>query len=86
MDNHKWEVQVKGKRCSRSWEISVIRIDNKHGHDSWGWFDKTKLLVSHNGGPCNWPICGFVWDQQIRIATELCAFLNAGGVLEWTRS
>jgi hypothetical protein len=75
-----WEVQVKGRKCSSSWEISVIRKDNLHGHLSWGWFDNTKLLVSHNGGPCSWPIVEFVWDEQIRIAHELCAKLNSGEI------
>lgn len=73
-----WKVQVFGERCGRSWEISVVRESNKHGQRSWGWFGEDKLLVSHNGGPCNWPICGFVWDQQIAIAAELCRRLNAG--------
>lgn len=75
-----WEVQVKGEKCSASWEISVIRKDNEHGHRSWGWFDDTKLLVSHNGGPCDWPIVEFVWDAQIRIAHELCDKLNSGEI------
>jgi len=75
-----WEVQVKGEKLSKSWEISVVRIDNEHGHASWGWFGETKLLVSHSGGPCRWPIVGFVWDEQIRIAHELCAKLNSGDI------
>lgn len=77
-DQMEWEVQVKGERNSESWEISVVRSDNQHGRLSWGWFDDHKLLVSHNGGPCHWPICGFVWDEQVRIANELCRRLNAG--------
>ena len=71
-----WKVQIKGRRGSGSWEISVIRKDNKHGQESWGWFDKNKLLVSHNGGPCSWPIVGYVWDANIEIAHELCWRLN----------
>ncbi len=73
-----WKVQVFGERCSRSWEISVVRESNKHGQRSWGWFGEDKLLVSNNGGPCQWPICGFVWDQQMATANELCRRLNAG--------
>lgn len=72
-----WVVQVKGEKCSGSWEISVVRSDNRHGQLSWGWFDDTKLLVSHNGANCRWPICEFVWDRQIDIANQLCAKLNA---------
>ena len=78
----KWKVQVFGERCSESWEISVVRLDNKHGQESWGWFDDKKLLVSDNGGPCDDPICGYVWDEQIKIATELCRRLNNGEQIE----
>lgn len=77
-----WKVQVKGERCSSSWEISVVRENNKLGQRSWGWFNEHKLLVSHNGGPCMWPIVPFVWDQQIAIANELCRQLNAGETYE----
>ena len=75
-----WKVQVLGKKCSRCWEISVVRTDNQIHQQHYGWFDDRKLLVSHNGGPCDWPIIEFVWDQQIRIAEELCARLNAGEI------
>ena len=71
-----WLVQVKGDRCSGSWEISVVRVNNEHGQRSWGWFGDDKLLVSHNGGPCHWPICQFVWERQIKIANDLCDLLN----------
>jgi hypothetical protein len=74
----KWKVDVKGKRCGKWWEISVVRIGNDHGFRSYGWFGAEKLLVSHNGGPCEWPIVGFVWDAQIKIAEELCLRLNNG--------
>lgn len=43
-----------------------------------GWFGESKLLVSHNGGPCTWPICGYVFDEQVRIANTLCKKLNDG--------
>ena len=78
--DHSWKVQVFGKPCSPSWEISVVRSDNEHGQKSWGWFDERKLLVSHNGGPCRWPVIPFVWDRQMQIARELCEALNAGQV------
>lgn len=82
MSTETWKVQVFGERCARHWEISVVREDNNHGQASWGWFDETplpesKVLISHNGPPCNWPINGFVWDEQLRIAEEVCRRLNA---------
>lgn len=55
-----------------------MRLSNAHGQRSWGWFDENKLLVSHNGGPCDWPICPFVWDAHVKTANELCEGLNNG--------
>ena len=71
-----WEVQVKGKACSESWEISIVRQSNQLGHESWGWFDDNKLLVSHNGGPCHGPLIRPVWDRMIRAAHEVCDALS----------
>jgi len=73
----KWLVQVYGYRCSTFWEISVVREDNEHGRKSWGWFDSRKFLVSQSG-PCRTPLTGYVWDEQLRVADELCKKLNAG--------
>lgn len=73
----KWRVQVKGE-CTGSWEISVVREDNSHGMLSWGWFDDKKILISHNGGPCRWPIPKYVFDANIMIANEICNALNSG--------
>lgn len=77
-----WKLQIKGKRCSSSWEISVVREDNEHGQTSWGWFGAGKLLISHNGGPCSWPVVGYVFDQQIKIAEEVVRRLNSGQSLD----
>ena len=82
IDDYKWKVQIKGERCSKSWEISVVRIDNALGQRSWGWFGEDKLLVSHNGGPCRWPICGLAFDAQIIIANEMCRRLNNNKSIE----
>ena len=73
-----WKKQVKGKRGSDSWEISDVREDNEHGQLSWGWFDENKILISHNGNPCDWPMAGYVFDQQLVIADEVARRLNAG--------
>ena len=75
-----WKVKVEGEKCSKSWEISVVREDNTHGQSSWGWFDSRKLLISHNGGPCSWPIIEFVWDRHVQTAQELCEKLNKGEI------
>ena len=75
-----WLVQVKGEKCSGTWEISVVRSDNKLGQSSYGWFNERKLLVSHNGGHCSWPVIEFVWDAQVNLARDLCDALNKGDV------
>lgn len=75
---HEWLVQVFGSAESGSWEISVVRSDNEHGHKSWGWFDDRKILISHDGGPGRWPYAKAVWNAQIRTAHEIRDMLNAG--------
>lgn len=75
---HQWQVAVFGKAGESSWEISVVRDDNKHGQKSYGWFDDRKLLVGSDGGPCRHSVCGFVWSALIATANELCRRLNAG--------
>jgi len=76
---HKWLVIVHGKKCSKSWEISVVREDYKHGQVSYGWHDlEKKLLIGHNGGPCSVPVIEFVWDCLIELAYDVCTRLNKG--------
>ena len=71
-----WEVQVFGEAGSSSFEISLVRRSNTHGKRSYGWFDEKKLLITHNGGPCSWPLIPLVWNKQIQIANELAATMN----------
>jgi hypothetical protein len=73
----KWVVDTKGGPDCSSFEISVVREDNKHGMASYGWFeDDRKRLISHNGGPCRWPVSEFVWDRLVLIANEYAHRLN----------
>ena len=76
-----WLVQVRGNVNGGAWEISVVREDNAHGRASWGWFDDRKLLVSHNGGPCSWPLAPGLGPVMVEIAHKLCDHLNNGGGL-----
>lgn len=71
-----WEVNVKGKKCAKDFEISVIRKSNDFGHRSYGWFDTTKLLICHNGGPCHHKLTEKVWDKMIALAHEVAAEMN----------
>ena len=71
-----WIVNVKGKANSGSFEVSVVRSGNVHGALSYGWFGEDKLLISHNGGPCRWPLVPLVWDKMIDVAKEVALELN----------
>ncbi len=74
----KWIAVVYGDPNGRSWEISVRRKSKYF--DSWGWFDENKLLVSHNGGPCDWPLAPGLGDIMVRVAEDLAAKMNGS---EW---
>ncbi len=74
----KWEVDIKGGAGQKCFEISVLRSDYALGKRSYGWFyDDRKLLISHNGGPCSWPVTQSVWDRLVRVAHEVADELNA---------
>lgn len=44
---------------------------------SYGWFDSHKLLITHNGGSCQWPLTEKVWTKMLRLAHEVADELNA---------
>ena len=71
-----WVVNTKGGPDKSSFEISVVRTDNEHGISSYGWFDEDKLLISHNGGPCQWPVTPRVWEGLVELATAVASELN----------
>ena len=73
----KWIVNIKGDVNSTSWEISVVREDNDHGKNSYGWFDENKLLVSHSGGPCRWALAPGLGEKMINLAVDLARDLNS---------
>lgn len=71
-----WIVSIKGGAGTRSFEIAVVRQSNTHGQGSYGWFDRDKLLITHDGGPCNWPLTQRVWDKMLRAAQETADEMN----------
>jgi hypothetical protein len=73
---HNWIVHVKGGPNKVPFEIAVIQRDNEHGLKSYGWYGPTKLLISHNGGPCPWPVTQQVWDKLVKIAYEVAEELS----------
>ncbi len=46
----KWKLCVLGN-YREGWEISAVRTSNKFGFESYGWFDKKKILISEGN---NW--------------------------------
>lgn len=42
----KWKVQTKIGDGNHDFEISVVKISNKHGQESWGWPDDDKIIFS----------------------------------------
>ncbi len=76
-----WIVEAKGGPDKPCFEISVVRTSFAHGILSYGWFDENKLLVSHSGGPCTWPVTPRMWDGLLALATAVASELNQAEVL-----
>jgi len=75
----KWDVVIFGEKGhDEDFEISVVREDDTHGHESWGWFSDTKLLISHDGN-CS-GLTEKVWDKMVKLAHEVADELNATNV------
>lgn len=72
----RWVVDIKGGPNEEHFEISVMRDDNKLGRESYGWFGRDKLLVTHNGGPCHWALTERIWDRCVSIAKQTADELN----------
>jgi hypothetical protein len=72
----KWIVHSKGGPNLPHFEICVLREDYKFGQDSYGWFGDNKRLITHNGGPCNWPISATVWSGCVAVGQALADELN----------
>ena len=56
-------------------EISVIRKDNIHGHESWGWGDETKIILWSSGDTSNeMSTNNILWCRKV--AELLCDSMN----------
>ncbi len=73
--NGKWIVNTKGGAGKSSFEIVVVRDDNRHGLVSYGWIDENKLLISESAGP--WSVTPFVWERLMKVAQETADHLNS---------
>lgn len=76
--NNPWKVQIHGQAGEKSFEISVVNVAKagRHQTDGYGWFDQNKLLISHNGGPCNWPLIPLVWEKMVKLAEQVAFEMN----------
>lgn len=72
-----WKVQIHGGPGQKSFEISVINAREVDSAQlAYGWFDARKLLITHNGGPCDWPLTELVWDKMVKAAYEVAEKMN----------
>lgn len=74
--SNKWIPQVFGDPNGDRWEIAVVRESNEHGRKSWGWFDGRKLLISHSGGSCHWPLAPGLGPIMVELANTTAKMLN----------
>jgi len=73
-----WVAHTKGQAGSDTFEIVVIRKDNLHGFDSYGWYDpKKKLLISQSNGIPYSAISRVTWLLLVEVARKVAAELNA---------
>ena len=71
-----WLVHTKGTSDKKFWEICVIKESNRHGIESYGWFNEKKILISSSGGPCNYTVSEFIWNKLVQVAQEVADELN----------
>ena len=76
-----WEVQIKGDIWDRKsgYEVSVLKCDNRHGHESWGWGGPDKIIMFSNGVGGNElnPRTDDAIHFALDAAQKLCDALNA---------
>ena len=72
----KWIVHIKDERSNDCFEITVLREDNEHGIESYGWIDEDKLLISSSGGASEDLVTEKVWEKLVRVACEVARELN----------
>jgi len=74
-----WIVQAFGDGDS-GWEVSLVRKDNEHGQQSYGWCDKDisdfrkceKILVGNfSPGLCSGKMVPEAFDAAIELANKL---------------
>jgi hypothetical protein len=72
-----WRVQINGGPNRIPFEISVVNNKITEVQRHYGWFDENKLLITHNGGPCSWPLTDLVWNKVTEAAIQVARTLNS---------
>jgi hypothetical protein len=70
----RWHVQTKGDLTGC--EISIIREDFKHGHDSWGWDSPDAKIIFVNAGAKYEPLTEDKWKRWHEMAEAMAKALN----------
>ena len=74
----KWVVHTKGGYTTDGYEVCVIRDDNEHGKQSYGWIGKDKIHIGSDGGPCRYKIQNkMIWLGLVELAQRVADALNA---------
>jgi hypothetical protein len=74
-----WEVLLKGSFASDSngYEVSVNRITNRFGRESWGWGGKDKIVLFSTGVGCNQlPLTEESSQFALSVANRLAEVMN----------
>jgi hypothetical protein len=67
----KWKIHIFGT------EVSVVKTDNTHGQNSYGWYGKDKILVAYlDPNRCSKTVMRFLSFQHQLTAHVLCRKLN----------
>jgi hypothetical protein len=76
----------KDKNGDTQFELSVIKKDNKHGHDSWGWGNLDKIILFTSDGT---NLLGYPCEEEVvymkYVASLLCKALNNGTNYDWVK-
>lgn len=70
-----WIADIKGKP-GECFEISVLRKNNKHGKNSFGWHGDDKLYIASSVNPTHEKISPFIWSRLVQLAHDTAKYLN----------
>lgn len=72
----RWKANWLGETPREAYEIAVVRSDNAHGLQSWGWGGYDKLIIASDHGDV---VPVWVRNMQYDLAEKVAHQLNEGG-------